>query len=321
MPRPIRTLLSGGFALLAVGSALLVASCGGSPRASDAVAEPVATVRFADEAGPTALVVDEDGRLLVGERTTGRVRAVVDGQPDAVPVAEVAVRRDGQRGLLGLAVLDGRLFACWVRAEDGRIVVGELTRDPTGYRDPPAERLVWEGPRSSDLANGGHLDVWDGRLVVGIGDLEDRETASDPTSPNGKLLALDPDGPADQQPEVLSSGWNNPFAFTVAGDVVWVADNSPGDEPERLGRGDRPDGPRIELDGERAPSALVPIGGGQLGLCGFLTGELVVVEVDGAAPLVGSTVAATGCRTGAVLLPDGSVAVSDGEVVRIVEGL
>jgi hypothetical protein len=139
---------------------------------------------------------------------------------------------------------------------------------------------------------------------------------ADPGAPNGKLLALDPAGAPDQEPARLSSGWNNPFAFVVtrSGDV-WVADNAPGDDPETIGRGDRASD-RTDLPGRRAPSALVEIDADHLGLCGYLDNELHIVELgDDLQP--SDQVAATGCRSGAALLSDGRLAISDGEAVRL----
>lgn len=303
--------------MLGLGAAvvLIAAACGGddseeSP-ATGAELDVERTIELEPGGEPVALAVDEDGNLVVGERLTGRVRVVADGEL-AEPIAEVAVQADAddQRGLLGLAVDGERIYGAWTRAGDSRIVVGELTDG--------GERLVWEGPPSADRANGGHLAVLpDGLLVVGIGDLLDPAGSEDPDAPNGKLLTLDPDGPSNQEPNVLSSGWNNPFAFTVTPDgAIWVADNSPGDAPERIGRGDLPDAERTALPGKRAPSALVLLESGKLGLCGYLDGELTVVDANQGEPQLGESVA-TGCRTGAIALGNGRLAVSDGEQVHI----
>lgn len=274
-----------------------------------------ATVAFQPGSEPAALAPLGDGGFVVGERRTGRVRIVTaDGELEAEPLARVETEasEDDQRGLLGLTVDGDRVFAAWTRATDGRLVVAEIT----GL----GERLVWAGPRSSDLANGGHLDVLpDGRLVVGVGDLQQPGLVEDPDTPNGKLLVLDPAGPPGQRPHTLSGGWNNPFAFVVTSDgAVWVADNAPGDDPERIGRGDVQAGPTepAVLPGRRAPAALVEMGPGRLGLCGYLDGELTVVDVGRDRPRVGDRLG-TGCRTGAIALADGRLAVSDGEQVRI----
>lgn len=120
-------------------------------------------------------------------------------------LARVDVRSDGQRGLLGVATDGTALWAAWT-PPDGVLVVGRLVPGPT--------EIVWRGPPSSELANGGHLLERDGTLYVGIGDLEDPARVGDPDAPNGKILALDPAGPPEQSPRVVSGGWNNPFAFT-----------------------------------------------------------------------------------------------------------
>jgi hypothetical protein len=307
---------------------LLIAACGGDdgdgpPDGAAPDLSVEATVGFERGAEPAALAALPDGRLVVGERRTGRVLVVSaggepDGEPAAEPVAEVATEasEEDQRGLLGVAVDGERVFAAWTRATDGRLVVGEVTGG--------AERLAWVGPRSSELANGGHLELLpDGRLVIGVGDLQQPDLVDEPGAPNGKLLALDPAGPPGQRPQPLSGGWNNPFAFAVTADgAVWVADNAPGDEPERIGRGD-PEAAadtaaadRTALPGRRAPAALVELGPGRLGLCGYLDGELTVVDVRGDRPRVGGRLA-TGCRTGAAVLADGRLAISDGARVRI----
>ncbi|MEP6625860.1 MAG: PQQ-dependent sugar dehydrogenase, partial [Acidimicrobiia bacterium] len=176
---------------------------------------------------PVALAPDGAGGLLFAERVSGRVRRVdAAGRLVPEPVARVAVSVAGQRGLLGVAV-DGadRVFAAYTGTGPGRpILVAEVV---------PESRPVWSGPPSAKLANGGHLvyDPHRARLVIGIGDLLDRARSADPTAPNGKLLLLDPDGPPDQRPAVLSARWNNPFAFalTDAG-ALWVADNVPGEK-------------------------------------------------------------------------------------------
>ena len=118
--------------------------------------------------------------------------------------------------------------------------------------DVTPHRRVWTGPPSATLADGGHLALdRRGRLLIGIGDLQQPTRIDDAAYPNGKILALDPAGPAGQRPTILSAGWNNPFAFAVAPDGrVWVADNSPGKRPERIGRGDRPDAPLSTLAGK-----------------------------------------------------------------------
>ena len=266
-----------------------------------------ARVIVAGAAFPVSPVVLGNGSIRYAERETGQIREVdASGHLRSEPYATVAVTATpGQRGLLGVAVdRRGRTFAAWTRLADDRLVVGEVT--------PTAQRIVWLGPPSARLANGGHIVVApDGRIVIGIGDLLDRRKLTDPKAPNGKILAVDPDGEESQTPTVLSSGWNNPFALAYLTDgSLWVADNAPGTQPERIGRGDTDDVPRTNLPGRRAPSALVALGPDRLGLCGYIDRTMHDVRiVAGRAAQPGSALVAP-CSLGAAARPDGSVVVT-----------
>src|SRR5680860_442288 len=149
-----------------------------------------------------ALASDGAGGLLYGERLTGRVRRVSSaGRLEPQPVVHVTVATGGQRGLLGVSTdPTRRIFVAYTGTGPGRpIEVAQVV---------PAFRLVWAGPESSALANGGHL-VYDTRrqqLIIGIGHLGQRAKVSEPNSPNGKLLLLHPDGAPTQHPTVLSEG-------------------------------------------------------------------------------------------------------------------
>jgi hypothetical protein len=304
--------------LLAVGGLLALDGCGddGGPASpSDPATPPPSTLVpselfVADAAFPAALVAAPDGGLLYGERLTGRILSVdATGGRAAEPVASVAVTgtEGDQRGLLGLVSDDeGRLYASFTRAEDGRLVVAQVAPGP--------ERLVWEGPVSADRANGGHLELHEGRLLVGVGDLLDPDAVADPATPNGKLLLLDPDAAADQVPVVLAGGWNNPFAFTHTPDgALWVADNTGGGR-ERLARvADDGEVVVTELGGgaeQRVPAGMVALDGERLGLCGYLSGVLEeVAVVDGRAEPTGRVLTAP-CRIGVLRLSDGRVVVA-----------
>ncbi len=282
----------------------------------------------ADDGAPTVVAATDpvaalrlpDGRVAFGERTTGEVR-VLDDDGGASTLARVPdeLATEGQRGLLGLAAADGEdglvLWASWVRAEDGRLVVGRLL-------PAASSALVWEGPVTTRVANGGTLAVRGDELLVGVGELQDPAAVPDPATPNGKVLALDPSGPSDQVPSVVAGGWHNPFALTVLDGEVWIADNAPGDDPERLARvGVDGTVDVVDLDGRRAPSSLADDGAGGLVLCGFVSGlvERLEVPVAGAAvrpSVLAGTPEAPACRTGALVVGDELVSLVEDGVVR-----
>ena len=281
------------------------------------VPQPGGRVLVPDAREPTAMAPLPGGGLLFGERATGRVRLVeADGDLRARPLVDLDVSSDGARGLLGLAV-DGSedVYATWTRP-DRRLVVGRVQPRPT--------KVLWVGPLSAPGANGGHLAMApDGGLVVGIGDLGAPEVTDDADAPNGKLLRLNPRGPAPQAAEVLSSGWHNPLAFTFRGDgSLWVADNSPGERPERLAPvepGGRP-GRVIQLAANIAPSGVAPLPNDRLAVCGFLSGDLRAFDTTATALGIQSGEdLATDCSLGVVRLAGGDLAYADELTIRVLD--
>ena len=203
-----------------------------------------------------------------------------------------------QRGLLGHAVIDGIRYAAWTEPDTNHLLVGEVGADTSDVR------VVWDGGRTAGGAVGGHLEASaDGQLILGIGQLTDWAKADDR---GGAMVQLDPAGPPDQEPVVLSDGYTNPFAFAVLdGDELWVADNAVGDDVERIGRGDLEARDRHIATGRapRAPSAMVALDDGRLGVCGFLDGRLLAWRTDDA----GYSDGLGPCLTGAATLPDGRI--------------
>ncbi len=261
-------------ALLA--SPLLLAACGGGTRAP---AVRVGAVTHAD--APAALASDGTS----GELKSGRI---LDRRGRLLARLRVATR--GQRGLLGL-VRDraGRLVASWV-APRGRMLVGRVS----------PRRILWRGPQTSMLANGGHLALSpDGSIVVSVGDRQGARHS-------GRILALDPLGRA--APRRLSTGWNNPFAFGFDGrGRLWVADNAPGAEPERLARGDL-GRPRdvVDLPRHVAPAGLAAAFGG-LVVCGYVSHRLELHRLDGGRPQAEAVALPGACSLGVVARPGGGV--------------
>jgi hypothetical protein len=284
--------------------AVVLAGCGsGAPHAT--TASPRLPSRTASTVA--ALAPLPGGGLRVGVLQTGVVR-----DAGGRPFARLRVSTGGQRGLLGLAVgSDGATYASSTAAGGARRIV--VDRIDAGHR-----RRVWTGPPSATLANGGHLALdRRGRLLIGVGDVQQPSRIRDPRFPNGKLLALDPAGPPSQTPTVLSSGWNNPYAFAVAPDGrVWVADNSPGRRPERIGRGDRPGAPLTPLRGKTAPSGLAVINDRTLAVCGIVSGRLDRYRVRAGGRVAFAGTIARGCAFGVVRLRSGLLAFSTPHGIR-----
>ena len=266
----------------------------------------------------TALAVDEDGRLLVGERLSGRVSSV---DPDSGTAEQLFTIEDldadlEQGGLLDLAVdTEGTVLASHTDT-DGHLVIdgvdvssGKLTRR-------------WDGPVAAERANGGRMAVLGGdtaaqdTLVVGVGDLLDAERSSQPDTANGKLLVINDSGQASP----FATGLNNPFALGTDGkNTVWVADNAPGNDPERLLRLTAARSEKVaSWTDTRVPSGLAVLDGGTLAICYYATGDLVLVDADDPAGGRGPRVA-DDCRYGVESLGDRRLAYAAEDEVVIVD--
>lgn len=312
---------------MALGS-LAACSWGSDPGAADAPGGLVEAHRVpATQA--TALAVDADGQLLVGERERGRLLEIDPADGTVTERGRVAGldTRPTQRGLLGLAVADEGAVLASLTEPDGRLVVVQVA-------DDGATQPTWRGPRSADEANGGRLVVLpDGAVAIGIGDLLDPDRSPDPETPNGKVLRIE----GDDGSSVLAGGLNNPFAIASGPDnTIWVADNAPGRRPERLlefpatgaveGEGEAvPEGRVVaSWTDTRVPSGLAWLGDGRLALCSYATAELRVVDAGDVAELDDpdtGTLVADDCRYGVVALPDGGLAyAAETEVVVLRPG-
>ncbi len=327
---------------------VIAASCG-DPATVEDRSRQQASQQVVPIENVAAMTVLADGMIVAGDRLTGLLY-LVDPSPTSATadgrsrtVARIEVSTEGQQGLLGLAADQRYLYAAWTTRDQARMVVGrflqgDLSAANDGEADgsPPSEApsptVVWNGFVASTGANGGHLDLLpDGRVVLGVGTLRNSRLIDDPGTVNGKLLALDPDGPQDQEPTVVSSGWRNPFAFVVSppsasssaavGSAIWVADNEPEDgSAERVGRGDEPGRSLTELETSIAPAALVRLPDGDLGVCGYLTGIMQRIDIgDGRAGQPGDRVVGD-CNQAAVVLDDGRLVTSDGSRLVIHSG-
>jgi glucose/arabinose dehydrogenase len=157
------------------------------------------------------------GGALVTERP-GTVRLIGrDGRLQKAPVARIPVVTVGEGGLLGL-VLDPDFTS------NGLVYL--YYTSPTGMR---LERWRWTGRqlvpqaslidsiRAGNVHDSGRIEFGpDRRLYVATGDSGDPPLAQDPTSLNGKFLALTPAQYRGNQiatPEIVAIGLRNPQGF------------------------------------------------------------------------------------------------------------
>jgi glucose/arabinose dehydrogenase len=155
---------------------------------------------------PWGLAFLPDASALVTERDSGRILRVVAGQP-ATEVARIeGVVHVAESGLLGIAASpayaqDGLVYVYFTTASDNRIARFRLGEQP---------QVIVSGIQQARFHNGGRLAFGpDGMLYATTGDATNRATAQDPTSLNGKILRMRPDGtPPPDNPDPSSLVWS-----------------------------------------------------------------------------------------------------------------
>lgn len=285
------------FALVLVATTLAAGACSVADRYAPKFAAQTLIARGKEV---DAFALGERNTLYYGERATGDVYRVNIAKPSTpVRVTHVDVKTDGQRGLLGLAYRDKALFIASTRASDGKLEVRRWASDD-------ASQVVWVGPESKDLANGGSLRFDNkGGLIISVGELAG--------GGSGKLLRLHAGGPETQTPTEITRGWHNPFGFTVDfRNNLWVADNAPGREKELVSRGNERDRANRRRHATALPSHFAPSGLAideyELYACSYTTKAVFRLHIglDNVARRRGEVKGLT-CQSAIVAQPDGSL--------------
>jgi glucose/arabinose dehydrogenase len=198
---------------------------------------------------PVAMAVRPGEPTLYVVEQVGRVRAVRNGRPDPVPVADISeqVTAGGEQGLLGLAFSpDGRYLYLHLTDRSGDHQVIELAM--RGRRaDPESQRSVLRIDDPFGNHNGGQLAFGpDRHLYLAFGDGggggDPQGNGQSLGSLLGKILRIDPrpaggrpyQVPSDNpfvgrdgaRPEIWAYGLRNPwrFSFDPATGDLWIGD-------------------------------------------------------------------------------------------------
>lgn len=194
---------------------------------------------------PRALTFTPDTRILISERTTGRIRVVKDGVLLARPFADVAVNYAGDRGALGLAAAPDfatsrKVFLLYAHSSTGldtplppdftdlRLVSFTASGDTALAGSETLLRSFALDPALTTHVGGGLRFGPEGALYLGLGDADAVPSpALQLDALPGKLLRLDASGAAwpgniyaldgnpATLPEIFAYGFHDPAYFSV----------------------------------------------------------------------------------------------------------
>jgi glucose/arabinose dehydrogenase len=202
----------------------------GAPRGPVAPVEVAAPGAVTEVASglrmPWGLTFLPDGSALVSGRDSGDISHVPVGGGQVSRVGTVpGVTESAEGGLLGLAAspeftVDRTVYAYVSASPTNRVVAVQIAPD---LRSLTVGRTVLDGIGTADRHHGGELVVdRDGNLWIGTGDAFEGDRSPDPSSLNGKVLRIRPDGsPAAGNPfgtAVFSLGHRNVQGITFGPD-------------------------------------------------------------------------------------------------------
>ena len=198
---------------------------------------------------PVPMAPAPDGRIFVGELSTGNIRVVIPtpSLPWRLQSAPFATVPAGNaEGLLGLAVdpdfaTNGYVYAFHpAGASVNRVVRFRATvTNGNTVAESPTPLIILDNIPASSIHNGGVLQFGpDGKLYVFVGDAENPANSQQLTSLAGKILRINTDGsaPGDNPfisnananaKKVFSLGHRNSlgFAFHPHTDDLWQTEN------------------------------------------------------------------------------------------------
>lgn len=196
---------------------------------------------------PWSIAFLPNGDALVAERP-GRIRLIRAGALVPTPVATIAVHRESEGGLLGLAIdprfESNRRIYLYFTAKRGDDAENRVERWIVAEDGASAklERPLIEGIAAAKYHDGGRLRFGpDGMLWIATGDAREPDLAQKLESPSGKLLRVTVDGaPAPGNPwpgnRAALMGIRNLQAFDfLDANTIVLADHGPSGELGRRG--------------------------------------------------------------------------------------
>jgi glucose/arabinose dehydrogenase len=172
--------------------------------------------------------------ILVLERYTGLVRLIRDGQLLPEPVLDVAVAKDGERGMLGITSVGNTVYLYFTAANSdaGQAIENRIFKYTWDGEKLVNPSLLKTLPSENFYHNGGALTNFDGQVYAVIGDngnygrLQNRP--HDWKSDTSVILRIDPPGP------YYAIGIRNSFGIAVdplTGNL-WDTENGPDEYDE-----------------------------------------------------------------------------------------
>ncbi|MGI0003720.1 MAG: PQQ-dependent sugar dehydrogenase [Candidatus Nitrosotenuis sp.] len=163
---------------------------------------------------PTSMTFVGDD-ILVLQRYNGQVRLVRDGILQEKPVLDVAVARDGERGMLGITSVDSTVYVYFTASDvdSGKAIENRIYRYHWNGERLVDSVLMKTLPSDNYYHNGGAMTNFGGQVYAVIGDngnyghLQNRDI--DWKNDTSVILRVDPPGP------YYAMGVRNSFGITV----------------------------------------------------------------------------------------------------------
>jgi glucose/arabinose dehydrogenase len=232
--------------LTAVVAALTTAMSGSMPAgattdqpASDPAALKAVVVKdgLANPAGFTFL---PDGRILYGERNTGRVMLLNPKTgKDKLMYTVTNIRSSGEQGLLGLAVdpkWPKRPFVYAYATRQVSSLQNQILKIKVDKDKGVSRKIIWRlDTVAGTYHDGGHIDFGpDNKLYAVVGEGHSSSRAQDLTNDAGKVLRMNRNGtPPKDNPfddsRIFTYGLRNSFgfAFDPQSGTLWETENGP----------------------------------------------------------------------------------------------